>query len=182
MSADDEGSLAVEFLLERHPRATWRTAGSSSVAFWLEVHEQLRREAAGLELAADDYLQHRSTPARLAAIAAPRLRGLVARMLGHHQIEDSAYFPAFRRAEPRLGAGFDRLERGHASLNARVAAALAALAALQAAAEQPAEAAAPQLAADRYVAAAAALCRTLQQHLEDEENLVVPLMLERSDY
>jgi hypothetical protein len=182
--AGDEGDWPPDlaFLLERHPRATWRTAGSSSAAFWLEVHEHLRRDAAGLDLAADDYARGRSTPAQLAVIAAPRLRGLVARMHGHHQIEDASYFPAFRRAEPRLGTGFDRLERGHSQLDRGVEVALAALAELLAAAEVAAEPATLRLAAGRYVDAAAALCRALLRHLEDEENLVVPLLIEHYDY
>ena len=85
-------------------------------------------------------------------------------MHGHHQIEDFHYFPAFRRAEPQLAAGFDRLEREHASLSRSVEAALAALGELRAAAErsaEPAAAATQQLAAQRYVDAAATLCREL---------------------
>ena len=185
LSADaDEGAVPPDltFLLERHPRATWPTAGSSSAAFWLEVHAHLRRDATGLELAADDYARGRTSPTQLAVIAPPRLRGLVARMHGHHQIEDTLYFPAFRSEEPRLSAGFDRLERGHLALNVIVETALAALAELRAAAERSAEPATLQLAAARYVDAAAALCRSLLAHLEEEENLVVPLLIERGNY
>ena len=100
-----------------------------TAAFWLEVHEHLRRDAAGLAAASGDY---RDSPARLAVVAAPRLRGLIAAMQGHHQIEDYHYFPAFRRAQPQLAAGFDRLEREHASLSGAVDAALAALGELRA--------------------------------------------------
>jgi hypothetical protein len=149
-----------------------------TAAFWLEVHDHLRREAAGLAAASGDY---RGRPAQLAAVAAPRLHGLVAAMQGHHQIEDHHYFPAFRRAEPHLAASFDRLAREHASLNGAVAAALAALGELRATAELPAEPATQQFAAQRYVDAAAALCRELEGHLSDEENLVVPLLLQRED-
>ena len=155
-----------------------------AAAFWLEVHDHLRRDAAGLETAGNDYLGGRSSPAQLAVIAAPRLHGLIAAMHGHHQIEDFHYFPAFRRAEPKLSSGFDRLESEHASLRRSVEAALAALRELRATTElaaEPAAAATQQLAAQRYAAAAAALCRELESHLSDEENLVVPL-LERSDY
>jgi hypothetical protein len=180
----DEGGTPPDltFLLERHPRATWAAAESSSAAFWLQVHEQLRRDASGLALAADDYAQGRSSPAQLAVIAAPRVRGLVARMNGHHQIEDSLYFPAFRRKEPRLRAGFDRLERAHSTLGLGVEAALAALAQLRAAAERAAEPATLRLAAERYLDAARALCRELLAHLDEEENLVVPLLIEHGDY
>jgi hemerythrin-like domain-containing protein len=145
----------------------------------------LRRDAAGLDAAGDEYRRGRSSPAQLAVIAAPRLRGLVAAMQGHHQIEDFEYFPEFRRAEPRLAVGFDRLEREHASLARSVDAALAALAELHAAAEragEPASAATLKLAAQRYVDAAATLSVGLLRHLHDEENLVVPLLLERGSY
>ena len=183
--ANEDRPAELEFLLERHPRATWPNARSASVAFWLDVHERLRRDAAGLDAAGDEYRAGRSSPAQLAVVAAPRLRGLVAAMHGHHQIEDFEYFPEFRRAEPRLAAGFDRLEREHAALSLRVDAAQTALAELRAAAEraaEPASAATLKLAARHYVDAAAALSADLVRHLHDEENLVVPLLLERGDY
>jgi hypothetical protein len=187
LSADTNESwpAALDFLLERHPRATWPAAGSASVAFWLQVHDRLRRDASGLDAAAEDYRRGRSSPVELAVIAAPRLRGLVAAMQGHHRIEDFEYFPEFRRAEPRLAAGFDCLEREHAALSRAVDAALAALAELRAAAERPAEpagAATLKLAAQRYVEAAARLSTELLRHLNDEESLVVPLLLERGAY
>jgi hemerythrin HHE cation binding domain-containing protein len=146
------------------------------------VHERLRRDVAGLDGACDDYRHARLSPAQLAVVVAPRLRGLIAAMQGHHQIEDFEYFPDFRRAEPRLAAGFDRLEREHAGLSRSVDAALATLAELHAAAEraaEPASAAALNLAARRYVDAAATLSADLLRHLHDEENLVVPLLLGR---
>lgn len=182
MSADHDASNRrpneLKFLLERHPRATWPTSRSATAAFWLDVHERLRRDCAGLRQAGDDYLRGRHTAAQLAAVAAPRLRGLVAAMQGHHQIEDHEYFPAFRRTEPRLGPGFDWLEAEHSALLRDVEAALAALAELRA----TTEARDGELAARRYVAAADALCERLVRHLRDEEDLVVPLLIERGDY
>jgi hypothetical protein len=185
VSSDADGGgwqARRRLLLERHPRASWAGAASSSAAFWLEVHEHLRRDAAGLLVASDDY---RRSPAQLAVVAAPRLRGLIGAMHGHHQIEDFHYFPAFRQAEPQLAAGFDRLEREHSSLGSRVAAALAALDELHAAVARSAEPDASstlELATERYVSAAAALCRELARHLDEEEDLVVPLLLESGGY
>lgn len=183
MEADKDGwSARSKELLERHPRTSWQGARSASAAFWLEVHEHLRRDAGGLLAAGNDY---RGSPQRLAVVAAPRLNGLIAAMHGHHQIEDFHYFPAFRRTEPQLAAGLDRLERDHAGLGARIETALAALGELRAAVEHPAqssELSTAQLAADRYVEAAAALCSELARHLDDEENLVVPLLLESGAY
>jgi hypothetical protein len=174
----DGESVRSKVLLERHPRASWHGARSASAAFWLEVHEHLRRDAAGLLAAGDDY---GGSPQRLAVVAAPRLNGLIAAMHGHHQIEDFHYFPAFRRTEPQLSAGFDRLERDHAALGRRIESALAALAELRAAVAHP-DGTAAQLAAALCIDAAAALCRELTRHLDDEENLVIPLLLEGHSY
>ena len=147
-----------------------------TLALWLDVHEHLRRDAAGLGAASADY---RNSPAQLAVVAGPRLRGLVAAMQGHHQIEDFHYFPAFRGADPRLAPALDRLERDHESLNRAVDAALAALGELHAAVQhrtEPAASGTQQLATQRYVDVAAALCRELERHLHDEETVVVPLL------
>jgi hypothetical protein len=175
----DGGSARSKALLERHPRTSWHGARSASASFWLEVHEHLRRDAGGLLAAGNDY---RGSPQRLAVVAAPRLNGLIAAMHGHHQIEDFHYFPAFRRTEPQLAAGFDRLERDHAALGLRIEAGLTALGELRAAVEHPGDGPTAQLAAGRYVEAAAALCAELARHLDDEENLVVPLLLESGAY
>jgi hypothetical protein len=177
--SDESWTAELERLLERHPRATWPSAASPSAAFWLGVHEHLRRNAAGLAAASDDY---RNSPARLAVVAVPRLRGLIAAMHGHHQIEDFHYFPEFRRTAPGLAAGFDRLEREHASLGRNVEAALAALGELRSAAELATDTTTQQLAAQRYINAAAELCVALLRHLDDEEDLVVPLLLERGTH
>ena len=179
---DDGWPAEIQRFLERHPRSTWPASKSAAATFWLEVHDHLRRDAAGLTAASTDY---RGSPSQLAAVAAPRLRGLVAAMHGHHQIEDFHYFPALRRAEPTLAAGFDRLEREHVRLNRSIDAALTALRELHAAVEvtaAPSSPATAQLAVQRYVDAAAALRRELEGHLNDEENLVVPLLAEHGDH
>jgi hypothetical protein len=186
-SLDSRGGWPKELLvlLERHPRSTWPAQRSASVTFWLEIHDHFRRDCVGLELAADDYRDHRRSASQLAVIAEPRLRGLIAGLHGHHQIEDFHYFPAFRRAEPRLARGFDLLESDHADLQRDVDAALGALKELRAAAESSTEgtAMAPHaLAADRYIDAANRLCRRLCRHLSDEEDLVVPILLEGGDH
>jgi hypothetical protein len=186
LSAEPDGRrwpAELTFLLERHPRPTWPARRSASVEFWLAVHERLRRDCAGLAALADDYRAGRQPAPQLAVVAAPRLRGLVAAMHGHHQIEDVEYFHAFRRTEPRLARGFDLLEQEHAELNADVDAALAALGELRAAAERAAQAAAATLAlaAQRYVEITERLCERLLHHLSDEEDLVVPLLLEHAD-
>jgi len=88
----------------------------------------------------------------------------------------------YRRSHGEPG---EALERDHEELQRDVNAALAALDELRAAAERAPAAATVStvvLAADRYVELAGRLCRRLCQHLRDEEDLVIPLLLERGDY
>ena len=173
----------LKFLLDRHPRSSWPDELSPQAAVWLEVHAHLRRDCAALEAAADDHRAGRTSAAQFAVIATARLRGLVAAMHGHHQIEDFQYFPAFRRDEPRLNSGFERLEAEHAELARAVAAAEGALAELRAAAERAGDSvsSAPAMAAERFTAVARDLCARLRSHLADEEDLVVPLLIERRE-
>jgi len=180
-STRDSWPPELSVLLARHPRSTWPAQGSPSVAFWLEVHDHLRRAAVGLEMTADDYRSSRLSATQLAVVAAPRLHGLIASLHGHHQIEDFHYFPAFRRAEPRLAAGFDRLEADHVEIGRDVTAALAALAELRTTVEATTELGNVSLAAQRCIAASSELCRHLCRHLTDEESLVVPFLIEHPD-
>jgi hypothetical protein len=106
---------------------------------------------------------------------------MVAQLRGHHEMEDFHYFPSFSAADARLAPGFERLAADHALLHEDVERALAALRDLRAAASNEALAAAARAVADRYLDASDRLYRRLRRHLDDEEDLVVPLLLERRD-
>lgn len=168
-------------LLKRHPRTGWASHGSLDVAFWLEVHRRFRQECAALESLADDHRTQRLPPAELAIVAAPRLAGLLADLHGHHQVEDFHYFPAFRSLAPRLSAGIDALEHDHTRLDADGATARAALRDLDAAlghADAAGGGSVPR-AAQRFFAATSRFCVRLRRHLNDEEDLVVPLLIDQ---
>jgi hypothetical protein len=97
--------------------------------------------------------------------------------LEHHQVEDLHYFPVFRRAEPRLAAGFALLERDHCALHTAIGS-IVERANVVLTAESTGGA---QFRADlaRFRDAHVALGRDLLRHLDDEEDLVIPLLLER---
>jgi hypothetical protein len=178
----DEPAWSAELraLRERHPRASWISQGSATVRFWLDVHDEFRRECVALTLAADDCREGRLAAHALAVLAAPRVRGLVANLHGHHEIEDHHYFPTLREADRRLAPDFDLLAADHALIEQDIVRALAALGDLVSAAGAPAaEASAARHAAERYVRESGRLCRRLVRHLSDEEDLVIPLLLER---
>jgi hypothetical protein len=173
---------ALRALLDRYPRSQWRAHDSAGARFWLAVHDGFREECAALGALTDDFTRGRIDAAALAARAAPRLRGMVAHLQGHHEIEEHHYFPAFRSATPSLAEGFDALGRDHAQLLLDVDLALSAAADLMTVAASPGrDPHAARHGAETFVRTAQRLCRHLEQHLADEEDLVIPLLLSRPD-
>jgi hypothetical protein len=177
----------LRVLLERHPRDTWSAAPSVGARFWLEIHDHFRHDSVGLETLAGDFHEGRKTAEQLAVMAAPRLRSMAANLHGHHEIEDFHYFPAFRRADRRVAPGIDLLEKDHAELQRTIDSALGSLqellAAINLATKTSTSSGDPaMLAARQYAAATSKLCRHLCRHLSDEEDLVVPLLIEHPDH
>jgi hypothetical protein len=181
LDADPEQALVwareVRPRLERHPRTSWREDPTHAARFWLEIHDGFRRESSGLTALLDEHRAGRRAAAALAVVSAPRLKGLIARLHDHHEIEEFEYFPAFRALEPRLAPAFDVLANDHARLQRHVDAAVAALAELLAAVSD--DAAEMPRVTDHYASRADELCRALARHLDDEEDLIIPLLLER---
>jgi hypothetical protein len=95
----------------------------------------------------------------------------------HHQVEDLSYFPLFRAAEPRLLTGFEVLERDHAVLHETIARLAGAANAFLRAGEPDAL----RASADRYARVTDELLSGLMRHLGDEEDLIIPLILDRGE-
>ena len=109
----------------------------------------------------------------------PRLQFLLSQLDAHHQIEDLHYFPIFRAAEARLVRGFDVLEADHHAIHADMAATADTANALLRALAGDADAL--RRCGDDYVTASGALLKGLVRHLDDEEDLIVPLILDRGE-
>jgi hypothetical protein len=173
----------LRVLLERYPRETWSQSASPLAQFWLDKHDAFRRYGQMLVAAADDYREGRTAPAELAAWSVPRLQGFLGGLHGHHQIEDFHYFPAFRAAESRLAAGFDVLANDHELLHRGIVDVVETVNAFVAAIrEGPSEHAdAQRETADRYARSCELLYRRLCRHLDDEEDLIIPVMLDRGE-
>jgi iron-sulfur cluster repair protein YtfE (RIC family) len=166
-------------VLKDYPRATWRETRSSMARFWLDKHNYLRRQSDALQSANTDYRAGRAEALQFGSWLAPRLQGFLAELHGHHQIEDFHYFPAFRSAEPRLAAGFDVLNRDHELVHEGIVSIVEAInefiRTIQP--EHAGDTDAQRLAADRYIDASRLLHARLMRHLEDEEDLIIPLMI-----
>jgi iron-sulfur cluster repair protein YtfE (RIC family) len=170
----------LRVLVRLHPRESW--AGNAKLGgiarFWLERHEMFRRLDEIIRSGTETALSERTDAADLKPWLLQQLRWQLGGLEEHHQVEDLHYFPVFRRAEPRLIRGFDLLERDHEALHAAI--------------EGIVERANPVLLAEnsdkfradlaRFRDAYTDLGRELLRHLDDEEDLVIPLLLERGEH
>jgi iron-sulfur cluster repair protein YtfE (RIC family) len=113
----------------------------------------------------------------------PRLQFLLSQLGAHHQIEDLHYFPIFRAAEERLARGFDVLEGDHHAIHADMAATAETANAMlrELSTNLGGEADTLRRGGDDYAQASGALIKGLIRHLDDEEDLIVPLILDRGE-
>jgi hemerythrin-like domain-containing protein len=171
----------LKTLLDRYPRASWRANGNEMTTFWLDKHDYFRQQAAAMSEMATSFRNERLEPGEFAAWLAPRLQAFLGALHGHHQVEDFHYFPAFRAAEQSLAKGFDVLgsdhELMHKAISEIVEKTNAFLRTLQ---DESANARdAQKRAAEEYILTSELAFRRLVRHLSDEEDLIIPIMLER---
>ncbi len=170
----------LTLLLGRHPRATWAESGSSVASFWLDRHAEFRRHAGAMQATARDYRNDRKSLEQYVLWTAPRLQGFLGALHGHHQIEDFHYFPVFRELHRQLAPGFDVLAKDHEQLHQNIvetAETFNTLFGLLRSAD-PSPAALAR-SAEQYHARADLMFGRLTRHLDDEEDLIIPIMLEQ---
>jgi hypothetical protein len=171
----------LRVLLARFPREQWEGHANlgEMARFWLSRHAMFRELAAMIAAIEAQFRAGELSAAEFPRQFVPRLQFLLSQLNVHHQIEDLHYFPIFRAADTRLARGFDVLEGDHHAIHADMAAtAETANALLRALAGQGD---ALKRCSDDYAAASGALIKGLIRHLDDEEDLIVPLILDRGE-
>ena len=171
----------LRILLDRYPREVWREHVNLGqlARFWLDIHNGFRRYAETLSASSGEFREGLVTPERFRASFAPRLQVFLTHLNGHHQIEDYQFFPLFSAAEPRLAKGFDVLEGDHEAIHRAMDQMVAAANAFVQA--PVADNDRMRFVGDDYVVAGERLIRMLARHLDDEEDLIIPLILDRSE-
>lgn len=166
---------ALRVLLEAHPRDSWQGHPQfhGLVSFWLERHMMFRQLMDHMTRETEAFLDGNRDPGGFAQ-GIGRYGGLFVNQLhGHHQIEDQHYFPLLRQKEARIERGFDLLDADHHALdgilNRFVGQANAAI--------EGAAGADPKVAAGDLRDGLGSLERLIGRHLEDEEDLIVPVIL-----
>jgi len=171
----------LRVLIERYPREAWTGHGNlGAVAqFWLDRHAEFRALGKMLQEATGDFREAKMTPDAFRRFFAPRLQFFLQRLEGHHQIEDYQYFPIFRQAEPRLVKGFDVLEGDHEAIHADIMRVVDAANGLLRALEGDLDE--RRAAMDAYADTSGRLLKSLVRHLDDEEDLIVPVILDQGE-
>jgi iron-sulfur cluster repair protein YtfE (RIC family) len=165
----------LRVLAERYPRTEWRGHPNFNdlTAFWLERHGMFRQ----LNDLLVDATQRRLDGAnpRYGREMQHYTSMFLNQLHGHHQIEDQHYFPQFIPLDARLVQGFEILDRDHHALDGHIHALAATTNAVlhRIAAGEDDEREARDL-----LAAQTDFRKFLHRHLEDEEDLVVPVILE----
>jgi hemerythrin-like domain-containing protein len=163
---------ALRVLLERHPRAGWRAHPEygALTQFWLDRHLGFRRTLGALRAdaraALDGRLDPRAHAARLARLGGHFMRELE----GHHSVEDHVYFPKMTALQPRLERGFALLDADHHALHGELEGFASRANAVLAGGGQGA--------LGPLEEGLTGMERFLDRHLTDEEDLIVPVILE----
>lgn len=167
--------LPSEFLYLRDgfPRDRWTSTLDETAAFWLQMHASFRGHQAHMDGLVGQWRANGDATA-LHRQLIPALQSFLQHLDGHHRVESGQYFPMMRRIEPKIGAGIDLLDRDHDAIHET----LEAMFRDGLAFHQAVVAGAPD-AADRAHRLSDVIeqgARPLARHLEDEEDIVIPLI------
>ena len=173
----------LRLLIDRYPREAWtgHTNLGEMARFWLSRHDMFREIAGALEQATAAFRAGTASAEDLRAWFPPRLQFFLQQLNAHHQIEDHHFFPVFQAAEARLARGFDVLEADHRVIHEAIVRSVEAANTFIRAPAEAAAADALRRAGESYAAAGDALTDKLSRHLRDEEDLIIPLILDRGE-
>ncbi|RYG89520.1 hemerythrin domain-containing protein [Loktanella sp. IMCC34160] len=179
LSLDQRQGLpdALQVLLRDYPRDAWEAdpAFGGLVRFWLERHQMFRRLMTAMQSETDALLDRSADPQRFAARLSRYGSHFINDLHGHHMIEDQHYFPLLAQKDARIIKGFDLLDADHHALDGILSgfaeAANAALGVWEG------DRALLQDRAGDLQSTLAGLQRMISRHLDDEEDLIVPVIL-----
>ena len=171
----------LRLLIDRYPREIWTGHANlgEMAQFWLERHQSFRDLGKALSGATDDFREGKMPSEAFRRFFAPRLQFFLQNLEGHHQIEDLHFFPLFRTAEKRLIKGFDVLEGDHEAIHAEIIRTVESANGLLRTIESDGDA--RHKATDAYADASEKLLKFLVRHLDDEEDLIMPVILDQGE-
>ncbi|MBV0911013.1 hemerythrin domain-containing protein [Anianabacter salinae] len=165
---------ALRILIESYPRESWETHPNFAglVQFWLERHLMFRKLIGTISHDVDKVLDGKMPDAEFR----PRLSRFGNILLGqlheHHTIEDTHYFPKLVPLDRRIERGFELLDSDHHALDGFMQGFAEGANGVLQVEGKPSR--------DTVAAFQTELARfggLIHRHLEDEEDLIVPVLL-----
>lgn len=165
----------LRVLADKYPRAVWQGHGNFNelTSFWLERHLMFRRVIE--KLIADTEVQLDTNKPRYEAELSRYTGFFLDQLHQHHTIEDTHYFPKFNQFDGRLVRAFDMLDKDHHALDAHLAGLAEHTNAVLTGSKNNRDA---RDATGRLLAVQTGFRRFLDRHLQDEEEIIVPIVLE----
>ena len=142
--------------------------------FWLNKHKEFNTVCQALNECMSSVKNDATDSNLFRANIKPKVDWLIINFNEHHHIEDHFVFPALRGLAPALKPQFDRLDSDHSLLNTN----LEKLAGISKQYIHSEDSMSLTKLNTEFTTALIQLTRKLQEHLSDEEDLVVPLFLE----
>lgn len=168
-----ESRLEAEwlFLFNKLPPDQWFGADYAyKTSGWLKVHTNIRKRQRILTQISEGYQSGEYDWAKYRSQMLKRINMHILKLHQHHGVEDEGFFPEFIRMYPQLQEGFEILRRDHERLDAL-------LDELQAQNDQLARSEVEDKAlAEQLHQTLMDASKLLQQHLTDEEDLVIPIL------
>lgn len=172
----------LQFLTRKYPRDSWgENLVSNTAQTWLGVHRYFRTASKSAEQMIEDVQNGKKDAAEISLIYRKRIGEVLSHLDGHHKIEDNHYFPQFEVLEPRLKAGFDLMEEDHHVIDRTIfEVSVQSRAFLDTANASQTDRSALHRATDELCTTLAQFRKTMLHHLDDEEDLVIPLIIDRN--
>ncbi len=161
------------YLRDEFPRDRWTSQLDETAAFWLQMHASFRAHQAHMDGLVGQWRANGDATA-LHRQLIPALQSFLQHLDGHHRVESGQYFPMMRRIEPKIGAGIDLLDRDHDAIHETLETLFHGGLAFHRAVVADAPDAAER--AHRLSDLIERGARPLLRHLEDEEDIVIPLI------
>lgn len=167
----------LRVLADAYPRSTWQGHANFSelTAFWLDRHGMFRDLQARLISESQSMLDARLDPMRFGRQLSQLTGFFLENLHGHHSIEDHHYFPQLSPLDRRIARAFDLLDADHHDLHEHLSGLAETTNAVLRALQEGANFVTPLGALLEHQEK---LSGFLERHLTDEEDVVVPLILE----
>ncbi|MBV7378613.1 hemerythrin domain-containing protein [Maritimibacter dapengensis] len=167
----------LRVLAELYPRADWTAHANFNelTAFWLDRHGMFRKVIGELTEKTQGMLDGEIDPMRYGAVTSRYTGFFLDGLHGHHTIEDHHYFPQLAPLDSRVVRAFDLLDRDHHALDHHMRALANATNAVLRPLQEGKD---TRDVSGKLLETQEDFSRFLHRHLEDEEEIVVPLILE----